>query len=62
MEYLALYRWPGNVRQLANQMRRMVALAESGAVLTPQYLSPEVLASRRTIPASGAVSSTPRRW
>jgi DNA-binding NtrC family response regulator len=52
MEYLTLYRWPGNVRQLANAMRRLVALAESGAVLTPQYLDPEVLASRRTIPAS----------
>ena len=52
IEYLALYRWPGNVRQLANEMRRIVALAEPGAVLTPQYLSPDVLASRRTVPAS----------
>ena len=35
MEYLVLYRWPGNVRQLANEMRRMAALAEVGAVLMP---------------------------
>ncbi|MFN2444932.1 MAG: sigma 54-interacting transcriptional regulator [Vicinamibacterales bacterium] len=32
MEYLALYKWPGNVRQLANELRRMVALAESGTI------------------------------
>ena len=52
MEYLVLYKWPGNVRQLANEMRRMAALAESGAVLMPEHLSPEIAASRRTIPAS----------
>jgi hydrogenase-4 transcriptional activator len=52
MEYLVLYRWPGNIRQLANEMRRMAALCESGAVLMPEYLSPEIAASRRTVPAS----------
>jgi DNA-binding NtrC family response regulator len=52
MEYLVLYRWPGNIRQLANEMRRMAALCETGAVLMPEHLSPEIAASRRTIPAS----------
>jgi DNA-binding NtrC family response regulator len=52
MEYLVLYRWPGNVRQLVNEMRRLAALAEPGAVLMPEHLSPEIAASRRTIPAS----------
>jgi DNA-binding NtrC family response regulator len=52
MEYLVLYRWPGNVRQLANEMRRLAALAEPGAVLMPEHLSHEIAASRRTIPAS----------
>jgi DNA-binding NtrC family response regulator len=52
MEYLVLYRWPGNTRQLANEMRRLAALAESGAVMMPEHLSPEITASRRTIPAS----------
>lgn len=52
MEYLVLFRWPGNVRQLANETRRMAALAEAGAVLMPEHLSPEIAASRRTIPAS----------
>ena len=55
MEYLVLYRWPGNTRQLANEMRRLAALAESGAVMMPEHLSPEIAASRRTIPASERV-------
>jgi DNA-binding NtrC family response regulator/tetratricopeptide (TPR) repeat protein len=50
LEYLLLYRWPGNVRQLANEIRRMVALAEPGAMLSPAHLSVEIISSRRTIP------------
>ena len=52
MEYLILYKWPGNVRQLANEVRRLVALAEPGAVLMPEHLSNVIASSRRTIPAS----------
>jgi DNA-binding NtrC family response regulator len=52
MEYLILYRWPGNVRQLANEIRRLVALAEPGAVLMPEHLSSDIAASRRTVPPS----------
>jgi DNA-binding NtrC family response regulator len=49
MEYLLLYKWPGNVRQLANEMRRLAAVNESGAVLMPEHLSRDIAASRRTI-------------
>jgi DNA-binding NtrC family response regulator len=52
LEYLLLYSWPGNVRQLANEVRRMVAMAEPDSTLTPAVLSPELQASRRTIPAA----------
>jgi hydrogenase-4 transcriptional activator len=52
MEYLVLYRWPGNVRQLANEMRRVAALTEKSAVVMPEHLSPELAASRRTVPPS----------
>ena len=55
MEYLVLYRWPGNIRQLANEMRRMAVLAEKGAMLMPEHLSPELAASRRTLPPSQRV-------
>jgi DNA-binding NtrC family response regulator/tetratricopeptide (TPR) repeat protein len=51
MEYLVLYRWPGNVRQLANEMRRMAAMAEPGAVLMPEHLDPAIRAGRRTVAA-----------
>jgi DNA-binding NtrC family response regulator len=57
LEYLLLFSWPGNVRQLANEVRRMAALAEPDAVLTPAQLSPEIQASRRTFPADAAPSS-----
>jgi DNA-binding NtrC family response regulator len=52
MEYLVLYRWPGNVRQLANEMRRLAAMAEPGAVLMPEHLDAAIRAGRRTIAAS----------
>jgi len=52
MEFLVLYRWPGNIRQLANEMRRLAAFAESGAVIMPEHLHADIAASRRTIPAS----------
>jgi DNA-binding NtrC family response regulator len=51
LEYLVLFRWPGNVRQLANEVRRMVALSEPGAVLMPEHLAADIIAARRTIPA-----------
>ena len=52
MEYFVLYAWPGNVRQLANELRRLVALAEPDAVLMPEHLSAALVATRRTRPAS----------
>ena len=55
MEYLVLYRWPGNTRELANEMRRLAVLAESGAIMMPEHLYPEITKSRRTVPASERV-------
>jgi transcriptional regulator with PAS, ATPase and Fis domain/tetratricopeptide (TPR) repeat protein len=46
MEYLLLYGWPGNIRQLHNELRRMVALADRDAVLTPAQLSDELLRAK----------------
>ena len=55
MEHLLLYPWPGNVRQLNNELRRMVALAESGTTLTPAALSRVILRSTpRTAKAHGS--------
>jgi DNA-binding NtrC family response regulator len=57
MERLLLYRWPGNVRQLQNEMRRMVALAEPESTLLPHAISEEILGALpifRHTPASGS--------
>jgi hydrogenase-4 transcriptional activator len=43
MERLLLYRWPGNVRQLHNELRRMVALAEPNSTLLPDMISDAIL-------------------
>ena len=47
MEHLVLHRWPGNIRQLNNELRRSVALAEPDQILTPDDLSPDL---RRALP------------
>jgi hydrogenase-4 transcriptional activator len=42
MDLLVVYDWPGNVRQLCNEVRRIVAYNESATVVAPESLSPEI--------------------
>jgi DNA-binding NtrC family response regulator len=42
MEHLLLFRWPGNVRQVANEMRRVAALADVGAIVMPTHLNADI--------------------
>jgi hydrogenase-4 transcriptional activator len=51
LDLLMVCDWPGNVRQLTNEIQRIVARAEDGTVITPDYLSPEL---RRTSPPAQA--------
>jgi len=60
MEQLLLFPWPGNVRQLQNELRRMVALAEPDAVLTPQALSREIASMRPGSAGSAAGTGNAR--
>jgi len=39
---LLLYDWPGNIRQLANEIRRAAAMATDGQTLTAADLGPEI--------------------
>ena len=49
LEYLLLYAWPGNVRQVVNETNRLAALADPDSAIPPSLLSPEIQASRRTL-------------
>jgi DNA-binding NtrC family response regulator/tetratricopeptide (TPR) repeat protein len=42
VDLLMVADWPGNVRQLCNEVQRIVARAENGTVITPEQLSPEL--------------------
>ncbi|HEY7445095.1 MAG TPA: helix-turn-helix domain-containing protein, partial [Vicinamibacterales bacterium] len=42
VDCLTLFSWPGNVRQLANEIRRAVALTDFNGIVLPAHLSPEI--------------------
>jgi hydrogenase-4 transcriptional activator len=54
LDLLMVCDWPGNVRQLTNEIQRIIARAEDGTVLTPDHLSPEL--RRINTPAMGVTS------
>ena len=45
LEKFVAFDFPGNVRELENEIRRMVALAEDGEYLTTKNMSPAILAA-----------------
>ncbi len=55
IQKLAAYDYPGNIRELENEVRRMVALANAGEYLTTQNMSPAILeaAARKATERSG---------
>ena len=54
VDLLMVSDWPGNVRQLCNEMQRIVARAEDGVTITPDQLSPEL--KRTSAPLGGAAA------
>ena len=59
IDLLMVADWPGNVRQLCNEMQRVVARAEDGAVITPEQLSPELRRMGAPITPVGTITSRP---
>lgn len=59
LDLFSQYWWPGNVRQLRNEIQRGVALSAPGGTVGPAHLSPEIGANR--LPGSAAGQSAPRR-
>ncbi|HSV71442.1 MAG TPA: sigma-54 dependent transcriptional regulator [Methylibium sp.] len=55
---LRAYSFPGNVRELENEIRRTVAMLEDGEFITVQHLSPEIGRARpRADPQAGAAAA-----
>jgi transcriptional regulator with GAF, ATPase, and Fis domain/tetratricopeptide (TPR) repeat protein len=56
IDLLMVCDWPGNVRQLCNEIQRIVARAEDGTLITPDHLSPELkrISAPISLPASVA--------
>ncbi|HEX8422447.1 MAG TPA: sigma 54-interacting transcriptional regulator [Pyrinomonadaceae bacterium] len=42
IDLLMVCDWPGNIRQLVNEIQRIMARAEDGTLITPDHLSPEL--------------------
>jgi hydrogenase-4 transcriptional activator len=60
VDLLMVSDWPGNVRQLCNEIQRTVARAEDGAVITPEQLSPELKrTSSPTAPSAASIAAMP---
>ncbi|MGB7922460.1 MAG: sigma 54-interacting transcriptional regulator [Pyrinomonadaceae bacterium] len=59
LDLLMVCDWPGNVRQLCNEVQRIVARAEDGMLITPEHLSPELKRTSAPItsPPSASVTS-----
>jgi DNA-binding NtrC family response regulator len=53
LDMFSQYWWPGNVRQLKNEIQRAVALSAPGGTIETAHLSPELSATR---PEPGATS------
>ncbi len=59
IDLLMVCEWEGNVRQLCNELQRLVARAGDGELITPEHLSPELNRSAvpMAAPAGGNVTS-----
>jgi hydrogenase-4 transcriptional activator len=50
------YWWPGNVRQLRNEVQRAVAMSAPGGTIGPEHLSPDLTSASTPAPAAGIPS------
>ncbi|HEX7136372.1 MAG TPA: sigma 54-interacting transcriptional regulator [Vicinamibacterales bacterium] len=59
LDVFAQYWWPGNVRQLKNEIQRAVALSAPGGSIEPTHLSPEIGTTR--LPGAAAITAPAAR-
>jgi transcriptional regulator with GAF, ATPase, and Fis domain/Tfp pilus assembly protein PilF len=56
VDLLMVADWPGNVRQLCNEVQRLVARSEDGTLITAEQLSPELRRMRTVATPAGAAA------
>jgi len=61
LQALKRYRWPGNLRELKNHLRRAVLFCENG-ILTVNDIAPKVLQAQFTDPGNDDVACSRRSW
>jgi hydrogenase-4 transcriptional activator len=59
VDLLMVCDWPGNVRQLCNEIQRIIARAEDGTTIAPDHLSPELQRIAARVSAPGNVTHLP---
>jgi DNA-binding NtrC family response regulator len=59
LDAFSQYWWPGNVRQLKNEIQRAVAMSAPGGTIEPGHLSPEIGSTK--LPAAAGMPRTPSR-
>lgn len=59
IEKLSHYEFPGNIRELENEIRRLVVLTSDGEYLTTRHLSPAVMAATQRPPAEARNGFSP---
>jgi DNA-binding NtrC family response regulator len=59
LDVFSQYWWPGNVRQLKNEIQRAVALSAPGGTIEPAHLSPEIGTTTLSTSSSPGRASRP---
>ena len=59
VDLLMVCNWEGNVRQLCNEVQRIIARAEDNEVITPDHLSPELRRNAKPLTALSEAGSKP---
>ena len=61
MELFKKYPWPGNIRELENEMERLNVLAGGSKLLPLELLSPRLLAATEKLEAAAKVGGAPQK-
>jgi transcriptional regulator with PAS, ATPase and Fis domain len=58
MEYLTGYHWPGNIRQLENEIKRLCVLSRGDAEILPDLLTDDIVEARKAKRELGKINES----